>query len=77
MTAWISIFDRMPELDEQPEDDRYAVSVPVLIWDARRRQHRIVRYIKQNGKTWWIDGGGKSYRPTYWTPLPDPPEADA
>ena len=71
---WIPVEERLPEVQMQDDDSRYGVSDVVLIWAGNVK---MVRYITDQGKTWWIDNGGSSYWPTYWMKLPEPPEADA
>ena len=68
---WIPVTERVPEVQMQDDDSRYGVSDVVLIWAG---DVKMVRYITDQGKTWWIDSGGTGYWPTYWMKLPEPPE---
>ncbi len=63
MSEWISVKDRPPEPGAE---------VLVLIEGHPRKLMRIGRYIEVS----WLIYGYGGIEPTYWMPLPDPPEED-
>ena len=65
MSEWISVKDRVPELNQEVIGWRRGHPV-ILTYDAEAHFHRTV--IRTDGQ-WWYDG----QRVTHWQ-IPDPPK---
>ena len=61
---WISVKERMPEIDEFPRDE-------VLTWDGKSMSVSISRFY-DNGYSSFFTCGGPPV--THWHPLPGPPK---
>jgi len=71
MSEWISVTDRLPELD-----------VPVLLWVKSYYQGKggaeiAMRWAERNGEWWTMKAWKLRDGFTHWMPLPDPPEVKA
>ena len=66
MTEWISVKDRLPELD-----------APILAWVSTYYQNRggfeIAMRWAQDGKWWTLRACELRNSVTHWMPLPEPP----
>lgn len=68
MSEWISVKDRLPEMD-----------IPVLAFIGTYYQGKggfdiAIRWSERNGEWWTIKAWDLRDDVTYWMPLPDPPE---
>jgi hypothetical protein len=65
MTAWTRVADQLP-----------APGVEVLAYWGRKPSDGgvFMRVVYRHGAAYWVDGRSTYEVPTYWLPLPAPPE---
>jgi hypothetical protein len=70
MSDWISVKDRLPEIDRE-----HGIAVVVVYCPFWGRFIATAQYVADSNFVIWSDSCGKScIPPTHWMPLPEPPK---